>query len=299
MKKDTLYEIYSLLKDDTTKITDSLFKLMLLNSGSEETFLKFCRNNCVDSDTFDYFINISECLDDIGDKEIRDDLINSVIDISNDDYIKNFEDYDYILESIIFLLDFEYIKAFDMSEDYEMYYYKSIVVNEFIRFLKSLKNIETSKLYNHDMAEIIDSYRMVLGGLYNTTTNSNTKTQNQMYIDRIRYFIDIISDKDIYEISESKFVSVLNVIKYIENIEELKSFKNLIKINRAKDSLAFIEEIDNKSSDINELTIARINDEIGLERKYDSKKQETIITRDVNNPEEELDIIKKVLKPLD
>ena len=58
MKKDTLYEIYSILKNDTTKITDSIYKLMLLNSGSEEIFFKFCKNNSVNNDTFDYFLNI-------------------------------------------------------------------------------------------------------------------------------------------------------------------------------------------------------------------------------------------------
>ena len=299
MKKDTLYEIYSILKNDTTKITDSIYKLMLLNSGSEEIFFKFCKNNSVNNDTFDYFLNISECLDDIGDKEIKDDLTNSIIDISTDDFITNNNDYYYILESIIFLLDFEYIKAFDIYEDYEMYYYKSIILNEFIRFLKNMKTFDMNKVYDHDMAEIIDAYRMMLGSLYSTNTKSNEISLNQMYIDRIRYFIDIISDKDIYEMNDDKFVSMLSVIKSTESIEELKYLKNIIKINREKDSLDFMYEVDNASSDLNELTIARITDEIGLKRKYDTKKERTLITRTVNDPKKELDIVKKVLKPLD
>lgn len=299
MKKDTLYEIYDLLKDDTTKITDSLFKLMLLNSGSEETFLKFCKNKSINEDTFDYFINISECLEDINDKKIKDDLVNKIIDISNDDFIVNNYDYEYILESIIFFLDFEYIKEFDIYEDYEMDYYKSIVLSEFIRFLQSMKKMDIDKVYNHDIGEIIDSYRMMLGSLYSTNSKNNELSINQMYLDRIKYFIDIISDKDIYEMNDNKFVCMLNVIKMTENIEELKYLKNIIKINRKKDDLDFINEIDNSSSDFNELTIARITDEIGLKRKYDSKKQETIITRTIKDPNEELNIVKKILKPLD
>ena len=299
MKKETLYEIYSLLKEDTTKITDSLYKLMLLNSGSEEIFLKLCKNNVVNNETFDYFIDISECLDDIGDKIIKDDLTNLIIDISTDDYIINNNDYNYILESIIFLLDFEYIKEFEIYEDYEMDYYKSIVLSEFIRFLQSMKKIDLNKVYDHDITEIIDAYRMMLGGLYNTTTSNPELSQNQMYLDRIRYFIDIISDKDIYEMNDDKVISMLNVIKITENIEELRYLKNIIKIKKNNETLDFIESIDNKSSDVNELTIARITDEIGLKRKYDSKINETVITRTINDSNEELDIVKKVLKPLD
>lgn len=299
MKKDTLYEIYSLLKDDTTKITDSLYKLMLLNSYSEEIFLKFCKNKSINKDTFDYFINISECLDEIEDKIIKDDLTNLIIDISNDDYIVNNSDYDYILESIIFLFDFEYINSFDMYENYEIDYYKSTIISEFIRFLQSMKKIDLDKLYEHDMAEIIDSYRMMLGDLSNTTSTNNDISLNQMYLDRIKYFIDIISDKDIYEMDDDKFLSMLNVIKSTENIEELKYLKNIIKINRKKKAIDFINEIDNTATDVNELTIARITDEIGLKRKYDPEKEETIIKRSVNNPNKELNIVKKVLKPLD
>lgn len=297
MKKDTLYELYSML--DTKKVTDSLFKLMLLNGSSEDIFYRFCRNNVVNNNTFDHFLNIAECLDDIGNREIKEDLTNLIIDISSDDYIVNNSDYLYILESIIFLLDFDNIKDFELFEDYELYYYKSIILSEFIRFLQSLKKIDINKVYDHDMAEIIDAYRMMIGSLYNTTTNKNELSLNQMYLDRIRYFIDIISDKDIYEMNDDKFVSMLSVIKTTENIEELKYLKNIIKINRQNDTLDFINEIDNKSSDVNELTIARITDEIGLRRKYNAKKQETVITRTIKDQNEELNIVKKVLKPLD
>ena len=272
---------------------------MLLNSYSEEIFLKFCKNKSINKDTFDYFINISECLDEIEDKVIKDDLTNLIIDISNDDYIVNNSDYDYILESIIFLFDFEYINSFDMYENYEIDYYKSTIISEFIRFLQSMKKIDLDKLYEHDMAEIIDSYRMMLGDLSNTTSNNNDISLNQMYLDRIKYFIDIISDKDIYEMDDDKFLSMLNVIKSTENIEELKYLKNIIKINRKKKAIDFINEIDNTATDVNELTIARITDEIGLKRKYDPEKEETIIKRSVNNPNKELNIVKKVLKPLD
>ena len=299
MKKDTLYEIYSLLKDDTTKITDSLYKLMLLNNSSEEAFLKFCKNNIIDEENFDYFINISECLNEIESSEIRNDLTNLIIDVASDDYIVNNDDYEYILESIIILLDFEYIKEFEMYEDYEIDYYKSSILSEYIRFLKNIRYVDMDKVYEHDMAEIIDSYRMMLGDLSNTTSTNNDISLNQMYLDRIKYFIDIISDKDIYEMDDDKFLSMLNVIKSTENIEELKYLKNIIKINRKKKAIDFINEIDNTATDVNELTIARITDEIGLKRKYDPEKEETIIKRSVNNPNKELNIVKKVLKPLD
>ena len=180
-----------------------------------------------------------------------------------------------------------------------MYYYKSIVLSEFIRFLQNMKKIDINKVYDHDMEEIIDAYRMMLGNLYSTTTNNNEISLNQKYIDKIRYFVDIISDKDIYEMDDDKFISMLNVIKTTENIEELKYLKNIIKINRKKDTLDFKNEIDNSASDVNELTISRIINQIGLKRKYDSEKNETLITRTINNPKKELDIAKKVLKPLD
>lgn len=299
MKKETLYELYSILKGHTTKVTDSLYKLMLLNGPSEEAFLKFCKNNIIDEENFDYFINISECLGEIELGEIRNDLTNLIIDITTDDYIVNNDDYDYILESIIFLLDFEYIKEFEMYEDYEMDYYAFSVLSELMRFLKNMKYVDMDKVYNHDLTEIIDSYRMLLGDLGNTTTNDNAKSLNQMYLDRIKYFIDIISDKDIYEMDDDKFISMLNVIKSTQNIEELRSLKNIIKINRIRDTKTFIEQIDDISTDVNELTIARITKNVGLKREYDSINEETIIKRTVKDSNKELDIVKKVLKPLD
>ena len=321
MKKSTLYEIYNVLNKDTTTVTDSLYKLMLLNSTSEDIFLEFCKSNSVNSDTFDYFINISECLDDIGDDDIRRELTDLIIDISNDDYIINNDDYDYILENIIFLLDFEYVEAFEIYENYELDYYKSIILKEFIRFMQTMKNIDINSIYNHDTGEIIDAYRMVLGGLPCTTTNDNDKSLNQMYIDRIRYFIDIISDKDIYEIDDDKFTCMLNVVKSTENIEELRYLKNIIKINRTRDINEFRDIVDDKSNDVNETTIERITSKVGLKKeilkkeksmldktleflhiKKKEKEDEEIqlnVTRKVNDPKKELDIVKKVLKPLD
>lgn len=299
MKKDTLCDLYDILGNNPTKITDSLYKLMLLSNGSEELFLKFCKSNSVNEETFDYFINISECLDEIENEEIKNDLFNSISDITNDPFISNNEDYDYILECFIFLFDYDYIKDFDIYEDFEADYYKSILVKEFIRFLKNMKNININYVYEHDMGEILDAYRMMLGGLFNTTTKSNELSYNQMFIDRIKYFIDIISDKDIYEIDNEKFQCVLNVVKSTTNIEELKHLKNIIKINRKKDVNDFIESLDSASTDLNELTIQRITKKLGIKRHYDNKTEQTIVKRNVKDLNKELDIVKKVLKPLD
>jgi len=296
MKKDTLYEIYSILNNDTQHITDSLYKLMILGNDSEKIFLDFCKKGIVNEYTFDILLNISECLGEFENKYEQNDLKELIINMCSRDYILDNNDFDYILENLIFLLDFEYIKEFEMYENVEADYYRSQIIKEFIRIFDNMKNVDCNKIYSHSTEEIIDSYRMVVGDLKDTTTTDMSMTMNDMFLNRIHYYVDIISDKNIYELDDDKYVSVLNVVKSIQSLEELKSIKNKIKINRMHNTIDFIKIIDDYSSDLNELTIARITDEIGLKRKYDSKKQETIINRTVNNPSKELNIVKKVLK---
>ena len=318
MKKDTLYEIYSILKYDTKKITDSLYKLMVLNSIGEEIFLKFCKNNSINGENFDFFIDISDCLSEITTKEIQDELTNSIIDISNDDYIINNVDYNWILEHIIHLLDYDYINLFEVYSEDEVDYYKSTIVKDFIKFLQTMKNIDISKVYSHDMRMITNCHKMVISGLYNTTSNNNEISFNQMCLERNKAFMDIISDKDIYEMEDDKFICMLNVIKMVENVEELKRLKNIIKIYRQKETFDFACELDDKASDLNELTISRISNELGFE-KINMKKNSMIdktlkfmgiraksnsnmkvdVNRSVEDTSEELEIIEKILKPLD
>ena len=74
MKKDSLYEIYSILKYDTQLITDSLYKLMSLNNNSERLFIDFCKGNVVFDYTFDLFLNISNLLGDFSSVYNQDEL---------------------------------------------------------------------------------------------------------------------------------------------------------------------------------------------------------------------------------
>ena len=302
MKKETLLNIYKLLDTDLT--TNSLYKLMSLCDESEEFFLEFCKNDLVTKQNFDIFIDISKCLSelDMDDKEI---LLYRIIEVCKDDYIMCNCDYSYILETFPHIFEFEVMDAFYITTQEELTYYIVFLTEEFIRFLKSQKNIDMNKVYDNDMCFIIDNFKTLLEDLIYTTSNEVNPKINDIRKQRVKLFIDIISNKDIYEMDKEKFECAVEVVREIKNVDELKKIKNQIKINGNAPADTYIDIIDNFSSDVNEITINRLqknlqNEEIVpinlLEKMLFKQKKKKINTR---KKEEDIDIVRKILKPLD
>ena len=302
MKKESLMNIYEIL--DTDLVTNSLYKLISLCNESENFFLEFCKRNLVTKENLSIFIDISNCLSEL-DMYNKNTLMHHIIEVCTDDYIVCNCDYNYILETFVELFDFEIMEVFYVTSEEEMSYYKVFLIEEFIRFLNSQKNIDINKLYDNDMCFIVDNFKILLGDLINTESNELNPNMNDINVTRVKTFVDIISNKDIYEMGKEKYECTVAVAREVQNIDELKRIKNYIKINRGLDNDDFLEKIDEFSSNVNEVTINRLEDDLSKEEIIPLNLFEKIIAKykmkkiKPRNKEEELNIIKKVLKPLD
>lgn len=300
MKKDTLCELYDNI-EGSKEITDSLLKLSELNNESENIFLEFSRLGLVDKDNIDFYIDISECVGSVYDTEERIALFNDLYEVLSLEYILccDDEDYEYILDSIIQVLDFEELNVFEIYDESDLGYYRSLIARELLRALKNISKVDKNKVYDHDFQEIIDSFKLMLYDLRNSRSKDPEDEIDKVALDRIRKFVDVVTDTKIYELDDEKYIASLQTAKAITDIEELDKIKKIIKISSGLPTDQFKNIIDYNCSCISELTIERVNEAVGLKREYNPLERKTIIKRKGKKTENESDIVKKVLKPLD
>ena len=315
MKKDFLLMLYEQLPNNTFNITNSLQKIKELKGNSENIFYSLCMDNIalielyngqVDTDEeisdisntnlLEKIIFLSESIGGIDDEEERNNVYISVNNLLNNEKITSNIDLNEILDTVLYLLDMQSYDLFDCNSDEDVEYYKSFITKEYLRFINSIPNVDINKLYDHQVEEIRDSYFYLIDDLRNSDSYNQALTFNEVKANRISYFIDIISDKEIYELDDDKFLSVLDIIKEITNIEELKKIKKVIKFYKILDKNKFDSVIDNYSNELNDCTINRILKDIKYKVVHDDEKNTAYIYRKSNDPKKELDIVKKVLK---
>ena len=296
MRKETLYEIYDSV-DEVMLITNNLEKLSRLSNKTGDIFLSFCKNNLVDRRSIRNILNLCSDIEYSLLGYETDSVVNSINEVLIDDYVMNDTDYNYLMDNYSILLQNSVDYLFYVEDEEELAYYKALTILEFNRFLKNFKNYDMSKIYTHDLCEIIDTYNNVLEDLPNTKSNNPNIDYNEMLVKRLQYFIDIISDKDIYELDDAKYKEVLYVASKTANIEDLKLLKNTIKLNRTLDNKEFKPVIDSNDSDFNNVTIDLIYDALGANKLKLKRPKKTILLRNFYDEEKEREIIKKVLKP--
>ena len=295
MRKDTLYDIYDSALD-VELITNKLYYLEKLNSNAGRIFLSFVKNGLIDEETIDSFMELAQDIDlcDM-DKGNEEDLVNMINNTLMNDYVNSDDDFQCIVDNYSVLLDNQTIDSFFLDTEDEVNYYKLFIVRQFNRILSALGNENLEKLYIHDMCNIMNSYKEMLDDLKNTTSISN-KDYNEKLKTRIKYFVDILSDQDIFELDDEKYSAIISVASKITNIEKLKLLKGIIKFNKNLDYSEFINVIDIDEAELSVTTINRILKEAKIE-KIKGKNDMTIYLRRVDDPEKERNIIKKVLKP--
>ena len=296
MRKITLYEIYDCI-DDVELITNNLMALSKLSNKTGEIFLSFCKNGLVNKNSIKRFVDLSRDIEYSFLGVETYDVVNSINEVLMDDYVKNDIDYKYLIESYSVLLMQELDDSFVIETEEEFAYYKSFVITEFNRVLKEFKNYSMDNIYKHDLCEIIDAYEHVLEDLSNTTTTNPNIDDNSMLAKRIQYFIDIVTDKAIYELDDVRFSSILEIASMTTNIENLKLLRNKVKLNRVLDIKEFADTIDDESSDLNAVTIGLIHGSIGAQQVKMKNINKEILLRSFVDSEKEREIIKKVLKP--
>ena len=296
MRKETLYEIYDSV-DDVMLITNNLEKLSRLSNKTGDIFLSFCKNNLVDRRSIRNILNLCSDIEYSLLGYETDSVVNSINEVLIDDYVMNDTDYHYLMDNYSILLQNSVDYLFYVEDEEELAYYKALTILEFNRFLKNFKNYDMSKIYTHDLCEIIDTYNNVLEDLPNTKSNNPNIDYNEILVKRLQYFIDIISDKAIYELDDAKYKEVLYVASKTANIEDLKLLKNTIKLNRTLNNNDFKHIVDSDDSDFNNVTIDLIYDALGVNKLKLKRPKKTILLRNFYDEEKEREIIKKVLKP--
>ena len=296
MRKITLYEIYDCI-DDVQLITNNLMGLDKLSNKAGEIFLSFCKNVIVNKKSIKLYVDLSRDIEYSCLGYETYDVVNSINEVIIDDYVKNDTDYKYLIENYSVIMMYEVENSFIIESEDEYSYYKAFLITEFNKLFKNMKNYPMESLYTHDLCEIIDSYNHILEDLPNTTTNDLNMDNNNMLIKRIQYFIDIVSDKTIYELDDIRFSTMLEIASNTTNIEDLKLLKSKIKLNRILDISAFADAIDDEESDFNAVTVGLIHGSLGA-REMDVKSVgKKILLRSFVDSEKEREIIKKVLKP--
>ena len=314
MRKDSLLALYEALPTNTFNITNLLVQIKELKGNSETIFYSLCMDNKelielyngqvkTDEEIEDEDVNLleklvflSESIGGINNNEERNDIYITVNNLLNNEKITSNIELNDMLDTILYLLDMQSYDLFDCNSDDDVEYYKSFITKEYLRFLNSLINVDIDKIYNHQMEEIRDSYFYLIDDLRNSDSINQDLTFNEVKANRICYFIDIISDKEIYELDDYKFSQVLNIIQEITSIEELQKMKKVIKFNKLLDENKFIEVLDNYTNELNDCTINRIYKGIKYKVMHDEEENTVIVYRNSNSQKQELKTVKKVLK---
>ena len=293
MKKITLYEIYDCALD-VELITNKLCDLEGLNNEAGDIFLSFVKNGLVNEDTIDNFIILAEDIESCEFEEDTDIIVNMINETLMNDYINNDTDYKRIIENYSVLLENVMIDDFMINTENDINYYKIFIIEQFNRIFINLKNDNIDKLYIHNISDMIDSYNEVITDLSNTYSN-NYINHNEMLEKRIKYFVDIMSNKDIFELDDMKYSAVVNAASRTSNIEQLKVLKGIIRFNKDLELEELINKIDENTSELNAITIGKILMELKI-TVLENEDERTYLRNNVDS-EKEREIIKKILKP--
>ena len=293
MKKSTVLKIYKEL-NMTECITDYLYKLVDLKGDAEYIFLDFCtkHKDIIDEDNIEYLMTLSSSLCTVEVLSLRKKLIDNIDTMLENEIITSSDDLGVILENIIYILTIDVSTAFSCEGKEEFDYYMTEILCNFIKGLCKCSKYDIDKLYSHDMNFIIANIFNVLEDL-NRTTCDKFEDSNSALLKRIELFLDIIFDKNIYELDDNRYRVVLDIASTIEDNNDLSKIKSKALICRNLDDDDFIEALDDSVKELTETTVNRLYKKLNIKSINDDEKN--TIERKYDNEEEELEIIKMVL----
>lgn len=292
MKKSTLLKIYKEL-GMTECLTNYLYKLSDLKGDAEYIFLDFCKKykSMINEENIEYIMQLSSSLCSIDILEYRRKLIDSIDDMLDDDYINSNVDFDKLLENIIYILTIDVSTTFECEGKEDFDYYMTEILCKFIKGLCDCSKNVKEKLYSHDMKSIIENFFEVLEDL-NRTVGDSFEDSNSNILKRIQLYLDIIFDKNIFEMNEKKYMTVVDIAKTIEDNNSLSKLKPKALIIRNLDDEEFIDALDDNVEELTETTINRIYGKLKIKNIYDNDSNTTVGTdKEIN----EFDVINKIL----
>ena len=299
MKKEIMYNIYNLIKEDY--IINDLRDFILLSDSASEfllDILKICKDK-IEENNLKEFIDLSYSIDYISDFELKNDVKIKVKEMLLSDYIRNDSNLCEMIDTINYLLTYDYWESFDFYEKEEMSFYMHFLVSNLIEIIKSILNekVDMDKLYVHNMAFVLNSYTDVLHNINRTESSNKDLTENDIKINRLKYFKNILSNNDIIELNNNKYNAVVKIASSINNIEKLKKFENIVVFNKLRSNSDFERILDDYTDDLNDVTINRIYKKLGVTSIENKEKDQIEYYKKNMSDEMEDKIMKKILKP--
>ena len=299
MKKEIIYNIYNLIKEDY--IINDLRDFILLSDSASEfllDILKICKDK-IEENNLKEFIDLLYLIDYISDFELKNDVKIKVKEMLLSDYIRNDSNLCEMINKINYLLTYDYWESFDFYEKEEMSFYMHFLVSNLIEIIKSILNekVDMDKLYVHNMAFVLNSYTDVLHNINRTESSNKDLTENDIKINRLKYFKNILSNNDIIELNNNKYNEVMKIASSINNIEKLKKFENIVVFNKLRSNSDFERILDDYTDDLNDVTINRIYKKLGVTSIENKEKDQIEYYKKNMSDEMEDKIMKKILKP--
>ena len=228
MKKSTIVKLYNEL-DNKEIIEKDLPKMISVKGDAEDIFYDLCikYNDILDSDILDHFISISTFVSSLDDSLERKRLLDSIYNIFDNDYLVSNMDFNIILENIEYIMATIFSKVFDVYNKEDEKNYASEIIIELSNGLSRYKDYDINKIYDHDLDVIFSRFFSVLEDLNNTKI-PNGEYYNKTLMNRVKFFLDIIFSKEIYELDDYKYNVVLGMASTIDDINELSKFKKKI-----------------------------------------------------------------------
>lgn len=255
MKKSTVIKLYNEFEDKEL-IINSMPRMINIKGNAEDIFYKLSTSHkdIIDMDLLDDIIGMSVFASKIEDSVQRERLLNNIDDLFENDYITSRWDFNVILENILNIMSKNFEAGFDFYDEEEQRYYLSEIVNEIIKALFKTMYYDNDKLYIHDMNTIFKYLYSVLEDGENTAIENDDINIDIM--NRIKIFLDIVFNKDIYGMCEEKYSVILDIASTISDNNDLSKFKRKVLFFRNLDIQEFIENIEDS---VNILTDTSIN----------------------------------------
>lgn len=255
MKKTDLYNIYLKLDDCKETITKLLSKIQFLKGEEAILFNKICMNYSEYINEYNLEAILDMCLSlkqlcNINNSKIVADEIYDTL--SNEDLLENEWFITYIDNITDIIRDKIVFSSFEDSltiepDDYTI----EIIINlsNLFKYSNEKKELDNDQ----DYYSIMECYKYVLNDLKYTEAN-NGENDNYQRLQRIENFVKIVTNSKVMDLSESKYMAVLDVASSINDNKKLLKLNAMLKSDAFLNSHNFKEKIESYTDEYNQNT---------------------------------------------
>ena len=229
--------------------------------------------------------------------DLKREVKTEINEMCSSEYVKNDQNFNEMIDVINYLLNCEFYESFDIYDKDDIDFYIHFMIMNLIDIIKSTlnENIPMDKLYSHNMAFVLNNYTDVINNLGKTESNNKELTENDIRLNRVKYYKKILTNPDIISLNSNKYDTVVRIASKITNLEKLDKLENVIVFNKMRSNKDFERILDDYSEEFTFVTIDRINRKLGLSVVQDG--EDIIYNKKITNSIAEDKIMQKILKP--